>query len=135
MNNEDEHQSIINALNAILQYPKFQISPKSSSFLQYVVHQTLDGNAERIKAYTIAVDALGKPPGYDPSNNPSVRVLALRVRRTLDEYYDKYQHHEVIIKLEAGSYVPRFLKMGEFDSRGSTTDVMSTQQTIARPGG
>ncbi len=134
MQNEQECKIIINALDAILQYPKFQISPKSSSFLEYVVHQTLDGNAERIKAYTIAVDALGKPPDYDPSNNPSVRVLALRVRRTLDEYYDKYQHQQLTIKLEAGSYVPQFVNRGECDGRDNTTDMMASQQAIAGSG-
>ncbi len=79
-----------------------------SAFLRFVVMQTLDGNAARIKTYTVALDALGKPATFDPQTDPSVRVLAKRLRDTLSHYYTCTNDHKVLIVLKAGSYVPSF---------------------------
>lgn len=106
--NEYDKIKIISALDRVLLEKKFVVAPKSSAFLRYVVSQTLDGNGDRLKAYTIAIDALGKPPTFDPQGNPSVRVLAKRVRVMLSDYYSQTTDHEVILELKPGSYEPRF---------------------------
>jgi len=82
-----------------------------SAFLSYVVTQTLNGNGNRIKAYTIGVDALGKPGSFDAQDDPSVRVLALRLRRALSSIYDSEQPSEVVIEIRLGSYVPDFYRV------------------------
>lgn len=109
MNDDISQEKIIRALELVLQDTKFSKSPKTSAFLQYVVLQKLNGNAHRIKAYTIAVEALKKPSTFDPQHDPSVRVLALRVRNMLNDYYHRIADHEVILKLIPGSYVPEFI--------------------------
>lgn len=78
--------------------------------------QTLDGNADRIKAYTVAVYALNKPHTFDPKNNPSVRVLAKRVRYTLKAYYTRTYNRQVVIFLQCGSYAPSFIPVKTVDS-------------------
>lgn len=107
-------------MEVIVQDAKFRKSPKTSAFLRYVVLQTLDGNAGRIKAYTIGVDALCKPLTFDPQNDPSVRVLALRLRQMLNDYYRRTSHHEVILHLYPGSYVPQFVLLNDngFSDKG-----------------
>ncbi len=97
------------ALSAVLLDDKFAAAPQMSAFLKYVVTQTLYEDPSRIKAYTVAVDALGKPPTFDPQNDPSVRVLAKRLRGSLDTYYENNPTTEIIIEMKAGSYVPRFV--------------------------
>ena len=47
------------ALRLILDSAWFSKSPKLAAFLTFVVGEALAGNADRIKGYTIAVDALG----------------------------------------------------------------------------
>ena len=108
---EEECQSVKEALAEMLTDPHFKSSPQMSAFIGYIVEQTLSGNADRIKAYTIAVDALGKPDDFDPQSNPSVRVLAKRLRDNLDQYYqEEGRHASIRIAIKPGSYVPTFEK-------------------------
>jgi hypothetical protein len=52
-----------------------------------VVEATLRGASDRIKGYTIAVEALGRADDFDPQADPIVRVEAMRLRRALARYY------------------------------------------------
>ena len=45
------------------------------------------GRSDRIKGYTIAVEALGRADDFDPQADPIVRVEATRLRRALSRYY------------------------------------------------
>lgn len=99
---------VLEELQTVLQDAKFAAAPQMSAFLKFVVMQTLEGKADRIKAYTVAVDALGKPSTFDPQNDPSVRVLAKRLRDTLTAYYKRTTDHTLMLKLNCGSYVPNF---------------------------
>ncbi len=107
--NNIETIHIQEALSNILSDDKFVASPQMSAFLSYVVKETIHGNAARIKAYTVAVDALGKPSTFDPQNDPSVRVLANRLRSSLKNYYDNNPEQPLFIELNRGSYVPHFI--------------------------
>ncbi|MCB1757749.1 MAG: hypothetical protein KDJ38_19675 [Gammaproteobacteria bacterium] len=109
LNHQDYSDRIRHSLQVILNDERFRSSPQMSAFLNYIVEQTLDGQANRIKAYTIAVDALGKPENFDPQSNPSVRVLAKRLRDTLDQFYaDKRKEIDIRILIKPGSYIPQF---------------------------
>ncbi len=97
------------ALESILASEKFVAAPQMSAFLRYVVEQAASGNKFRIKAYTVAVEALGKPDTFDPQNDPVVRVLAGRLRSSLAAYYENRQDEDVVIQMKPGSYVPVFV--------------------------
>lgn len=104
-------------LQRLLRQKKFSAAAQMSAFLRYIVNQALDGNGDRIKAYTVGVDALGKPESFDAQNDPSVRVLALRLRKCLNASYENdHDLHHVRIVLKVGTYVPEFLKAGHKSS-------------------
>ena len=104
------------ALSLILNERFFTAAPKSSAFLSYVVNETLDGNSHRLKAYTIAVEALGKPYDFDPQNDPAVRVMAYRIRAALNNYNTRPNKAAVCITLYTGSYIPVFtMKKADLD--------------------
>ena len=103
-----ERQQVNDALEAVLATEKFEAAPQMSAFLRYVVAQAADGNQSRIKAFTVAVDALGKPDSFDPQNDPVVRVLAGRLRAALTAYNEDNPNAPVIITMTPGSYVPSF---------------------------
>ena len=87
----------------------FRGSPQLVAFLRYVVEATLRGAADRIKGYTIAVEALGRADNFDPQADPIVRVEAMRLRRALARYYaNGGKNDPVVIDLPLGSYVPVF---------------------------
>lgn len=97
------------ALASVLASPPFQASPQLAAFLRFVVEATLSGQSDRIKGYTIGIEALGRTPDFDPQSDPIVRVEAGRLRRALDAYYAvKGAADPVAIALPVGSYVPLF---------------------------
>jgi len=107
---ETDEVSIRAELDRILADKRFSSAPQMSAFLRYIVEETLAGHSERIKAFSIGVDALGKPDTFDAQSDPSVRVLALRLRKTLVAMYEDMSFCKTIIVLRVGTYVPTFLK-------------------------
>jgi hypothetical protein len=53
-----------------------------------VVEATLKGEAERIRAFTIAVGGIRARQDFDPQSDPIVRVEAARLRRAIELYYN-----------------------------------------------
>jgi hypothetical protein len=97
------------ALYRVLASPNFCTSPQLASFLRFVVEETLAGQADRIKGYSIAVGALGRSDNFDPQTNPIVRVEAGRLRRALERYYaGPGRHDDIVIEVPIGSYIPTF---------------------------
>ena len=120
------------ALNGILTTDKFSASPQMSAFLKYVVEQTLLGNTRRIKAFTVGIEALGKPASFDPQTDPSVRVLAKRLRSSLDTYYEQNPETPLYIEMKPGSYVPRFLLRSEMSVSSPAALAVGFQATTAQ---
>src|SRR5437763_7725530 len=97
------------ALDRIAASEEFRASPQLVAFLRYVVEATLRGRQDRIKGYTIAVEALGRSDDFDPQDDPIVRVEAKRLRRAIHRYYENGGKHDPLrIDLPVGSYVPAF---------------------------
>ena len=57
---------ILEALSRILANHRFRISESLRKFLRYTVEKTLAGQGTELKEYSIAVEALGRPPSFDP---------------------------------------------------------------------
>lgn len=94
-------------LARILAHPEFTASPQLAAFLAYVVERRLEGAEDRIKAYSIATEALGRPASFDPQSDPIVRVQARRLRQALQSYYLAADPGDPLrITLPVGSYVP-----------------------------
>ncbi|MFH6782845.1 MULTISPECIES: hypothetical protein [Methylobacterium] len=97
------------SLDGCLSAPAFRRSPKLAAFLTYIVEEELAGRGEGIKAYTIATQALRRSDSFDPSNDPSVRVEAGRLRRVLDEVFTgEGRRLPVRILVPVGAYRPIF---------------------------
>jgi hypothetical protein len=95
------------ALGRVLESPIFRDSLRLTSFLKFVVEAALDGKSDRIKSYTIAVEALGRGPAFDPQADPIVRVEAGRLRQALARYYATTGCNDrIMIAVPRGAYVP-----------------------------
>ncbi len=93
------------ALERILASRCFEQAARSSAFLRFVVEQTLAGQGDRLKGYTIAVEVFARPPDFDAQTDPLVRVEAGRLRRRLIEYYAEEGSNDPIrLELPRGSY-------------------------------
>src|SRR4051812_647491 len=71
----------------IVRDPVFENSTILKNFLQYIVEESLRGNSNKLKEYTIAINVLNKPSDFNTQENGIVRIHAARLRRILDVYY------------------------------------------------
>ena len=93
-------------------------SLRLTRFITFVVEATLAGMGDRIKAYTIAIEALGRGSNFDPQSDPIVRVEAGRLRQALARYYAAAGRDDpLVIELPRGTYVPSFRRRGAKSSR------------------
>lgn len=108
-------QDVERQLRLVLTSPEFESSPKLSELLYYLVTQTLAGNADRLKGYTIGVDVFDRQPDFDQGVDAIVRVQMGRLRKLLTTYYAGSGARDPIrLLLVAGRYAPRFeLATGE----------------------
>lgn len=114
-NSSESHQhQVMASLEAIHRSPGFAASPQMYSFLRYIVLQKLDGKEDRLKAYSIALDALGRSKSFDPQADPIVRVIAGRLRAALSMYYAENEFSDPIrIEIPKGSYRPVFINQSQ----------------------
>jgi tetratricopeptide (TPR) repeat protein len=100
-------------LEKIFATGEFAQAPQLKSFLSYIVSKALSGQQDRIKAYTIATEALGRQSDFDPQADAIVRVQARRLRQALALYYAGPGRGDGIrIELPTGSYVPLIIDNG-----------------------
>jgi hypothetical protein len=130
-------------LDRILNSQLFSRAANVSRFLTYVCEKSLQGHADEIKEYNIAVDALGRPDTFNPREDPIVRVEAGLLRQRLQKFYQQEgKQNPLQIVLPKGQYVPEFKRTeifketvaaetaGNFGEDGPTAG--PTNQTSAR---
>jgi adenylate cyclase len=105
-------------LSDVLAHPDFAASNRLSAFLKFIVTETLEGRADRLKAFSIAVTVYGRDETFDPQANSIVRVEATRLRRMLDRYFrDEGKDAPVEIRIPKGRYVPEFVRKSDADQK------------------
>ena len=85
--NVPSDQEVRQELSTLLGRGDFHASERNRRFLTYIVEETLQGRADRIKAYSIAIGAFDRSDDFDPLTDPIVRIEASRLRRSLEHYY------------------------------------------------
>jgi TolB-like protein len=118
------------ALERTLRSRCFEHAGRASDFLRFVVGQTLAGEADRLKGYTIAIHVFGRPPDFDAQSDPLVRVEALRLRQRLTEYYaGEGASDPVRLELPRGGYAVRASYANSEPPREARPSALPPQQT------
>lgn len=100
-----EQEKIRAGMANMLASSLFAGSPRQQRFLDYLVTNTLNGDAVRLKGYTIAVEVFDRADNFDPSLDAIVRVEATRLRNKLREYYDELgRNDEFVFEFPKGGY-------------------------------
>jgi len=77
--------------------------------LRYLAEHSLDHPGVALKEYQIATEVLGRPPGFDPQSDSTVRVQAGRLRVKLADYYaHEGVNDPILVEIPKGSYVLAF---------------------------
>jgi len=109
MSSPDVPESARHQMDKIVSSKAFAPSGRSASLLRFVVEETIKGNADQLKEYTLGARALGRGDAFDPRIDPIVRAEASRLRNRLALYYGTEGRDDpLVISLPKGSYVPLF---------------------------
>ena len=77
--------------------------------LRYLAEHSLDHPGVALKEYQIATEVLGRPAGFDPQSDSTVRVQAGRLRMKLAEYYaHEGSDDPILVEVPKGSYALTF---------------------------
>ncbi len=77
--------------------------------LRYLSEHSLDHPGIALKEYQIATEVLGRPAGFDPQSDSTVRVQAGRLRVKLSEYYAHDGADDpIMVEIPKGSYALTF---------------------------
>ena len=108
------------ALEVVVGSETFARADRARSLLSYLVRAEQNGEAARLKGFTIAQDVFGKDDDFDPAMDAVVRVQAGRLRDHLASFYAGEGKDEPIeISVPKGTYVPTYLRRGTGpDGRG-----------------
>ena len=129
--NQEFSERIVTQLDRILSSKVFRQADRLKRFLTFAVNETLAGRGEQLKEFVIGVEVFGKGAGFDPRNDPIVRVQARRLRGQLSRYYrDEGQSDEILIELPKGGYTPSFRSFQGTVNRRSGPSALVSRNTI-----
>jgi len=92
--------------------PVFSNSERLRELLRYTVMEGLEGRGASLKESVLGVTVFGRKPGYDSDANSIVRVEFARLRKKLEQYYEREGGREGWrILFPKGSYAPEFVRI------------------------
>jgi tetratricopeptide (TPR) repeat protein len=96
-------------LRSLLEDTRFHGTDRARSILKYLAERRFEGQADSVKAYSIALDVLGRRSDFDPTTDPIVRIEMSRLRSALSQYYEAFGPQTgVVVTLPKGHYVAEF---------------------------
>lgn len=99
------------ALERALHSRTFARSEQLRAFLRYVCEAEMRGAGADLTEYVIGVEVLGRPEGYSPAEDSSVRTRAYELRQKLEKLYSTELQAETIrIVVPKGAYAPQYVK-------------------------
>lgn len=97
------------SVEAIIRSEVLGKSDRRASLLRYLVEMELNGRGEELKAFTIAVDILGRNASFDPTTDSIVRSEVGRLRDALRLYFAELAESDQLrIEIPKGTYRPAF---------------------------
>src|SRR4051794_4899163 len=100
-------------VDRILASKTFEASDVHRRLLHFLSEKTLSGEADRLKEYTIGIEAFGKPESYDPKQDSIVRLQVGRLRQKLAVYYQSEASGDTIgVTVPKGAFKLNFEPYG-----------------------
>ncbi len=100
---------IAKQLHRILASKTFRQADRIKRFLGFIVKETVEGRAEKLKEFSVGVEVFGRDSSFDPRFDPIVRVQARRLRSQLEKYYaEEAGPEELILEVPKGRYAVIF---------------------------
>jgi hypothetical protein len=96
-------------IDKLIKSHSLHTSESLCKLLRYLAEHSLDHPGVGLKEYQIATEVLGRPAGFDPQSDSTVRVQAGRLRVKLAEYYAHEGPDDlIVVEVPKGSYALTF---------------------------
>jgi hypothetical protein len=96
-------------LSKVLSSRPFRNSNQCSTLLRYIVDHTVSGEENLLRERVIGAELFGRPPDYETSEDPVVRLRVSEVRKRLAQYYLTTQDQQRLqIEIPSGGYRATF---------------------------
>jgi hypothetical protein len=96
-------------IDKLIKSHSLHTSESLCKLLRYLAEHSLDHPGIALKEYQIATEVLGRPAGFDPQSDSTVRVQAGRLRVKLAEYYAHEGPDDlIVVEIPKGSYALTF---------------------------
>lgn len=104
-----DRQACLVQIERLTRSPILEGSEGLCRLIRFLADHALNLPSEHLKEYQIATEGLGRPPGFDPHSDASVRVQMGRLRDKLNEYYNSIGASDpIIIEIPKGKYTLSF---------------------------
>ena len=121
------------AMERALRSRTFARSEQLRAFLRFVCETEITGKGG-LTEYVIGVEVLGRPEGYSPAEDSSVRTRAYELRQKIEKLYAQELREEPVqILLPKGTYAPLFVKTGAAASDTSLPGLADAPASVIRP--
>ena len=122
------------AMERALRSRTFARSEQLRAFLRFVCEAEIKGKGG-VTEYVIGVEVLGRPEGYSPAEDSSVRTRAYELRQKIEKLYAQELREEPVqILLPKGTYAPLFVKTGVTASDTSLPSLADVPASGTPPG-
>ena len=102
-------EAIREQIDRLIRSKTFEASDVHRRLLQYLAEKSIAGDADRLKEYTVGLEAFGKPPTYDPKQDSIVRLQVGRLRQKLAVYYQGEANGDPVrVTLPKGAFKLQF---------------------------
>src|SRR6266498_1304817 len=92
-------------IDKLIKSHSLRTSESLCKLLRYLAEHSLDHPGVALKEYQIATEVLGRPAGFDPQSDSTVRVQAGRLRVKLAEHYSHAGIDDpILVEIPKGSY-------------------------------
>lgn len=99
------------ALDRALHSRTFSRAEQLRAFLHFVCEAEMQGRGSDLTEYVIGVSVLGRPKGYSPSEDSSVRTRAYELRQKLQKLYATELPDDLLqIVVTKGAYLPQYVR-------------------------
>ena len=122
-------------IDKLIKSHSLHTSESLCKLLRYLAEHSLDHPGIALKEYQIATEVLGRPVGFDPQSDSTVRVQAGRLRVKLAEYYaHEGPDDPIVVEVPKGSYALTFhLRTPKTGVQPLTTLILETEKREQAP--
>jgi tetratricopeptide (TPR) repeat protein len=121
-------------LDRLLEDSRFHGTDRTKCILKYLAERRFNGCDEAVKAYSIALDVLGRHASFDASSDPIVRIEMSRLRSSLTQYYEAFGNEcGISIHLPIGRYLAVFSRTAPVDDAGAEEAEADVRGRVCTP--